>query len=455
MDLLDQSVLPQSSHHMLLLRYLLGLTYFLFLPYVSILFGSLCYSLFFRRKADKSGDKIYKRFSKDLIDLITFNKSVGFALGIVPLLSSVFGYAQLLHGTGLNVPEYLFISLLFLIAALFLVYTYKYTFHLKDIFKYAGEKNSAGEDEFKDEIESYSLKTGRLYKQSGFYSIIFLMLSVYLFTASINLALDNQKWEGQNDIFGLLFSLTALTDFLLFISASFAITSGIILYRFFRPNSEIALSDVNYLAYIKRFSLWTGLTASVILPVLIVSSVLIRPVNTLSYSFFIAAAVSLIVLLFISILFYIMLKESAIESGERKSNYSSIIIFLLVIVFVVLVIKDQFAFDTSTKMQTEILAKQYDAYQAKLREELGIAAPISGADIYNGRCIACHNFDKKIVGPPYNSTLPKYEGKKDLLVKFILNPVKVNPDYPAMPNQGLKPKEAEAIAEYLLNTYKK
>ena len=33
--------------------------------------------------------------------------------------------------------------------------------------------------------------------------------------------------------------------------------------------------------------------------------------------------------------------------------------------------------------------------------------------------------------------------------------MKKNPDYPAMPNQGLKPKEAEAIADYLMITYKK
>ncbi|MHB8905306.1 MAG: c-type cytochrome, partial [Melioribacteraceae bacterium] len=108
-----------------------------------------------------------------------------------------------------------------------------------------------------------------------------------------------------------------------------------------------------------------------------------------------------------------------------------------------------------TKMQTAILVKEYDSYEKKIQEEMGVSTPISGADIYNGRCIACHNFDKKVVGPPYNSTLPKYEGKRDLLVKFILNPIKVNPDYPAMPNQGLKPKEAEAIADYLLKTYKK
>ncbi|MFA7229220.1 MAG: c-type cytochrome, partial [Melioribacteraceae bacterium] len=96
-----------------------------------------------------------------------------------------------------------------------------------------------------------------------------------------------------------------------------------------------------------------------------------------------------------------------------------------------------------------------ELYQQQLQEKMGTAAPVSGLDIYNGKCIACHNFDRKIVGPPYNQTLPKYEGKKDLLVKYILNPVKINPEYPAMPNQGLKPNEADAVAEYLLTTYKK
>jgi cytochrome c len=46
--------------------------------------------------------------------------------------------------------------------------------------------------------------------------------------------------------------------------------------------------------------------------------------------------------------------------------------------------------------------------------------------------------------------MPKYQGKKDALVAFILNPVKVNPAYPPMPNQGLRPAEAESIATYLL-----
>jgi hypothetical protein len=31
--------------------------------------------------------------------------------------------------------------------------------------------------------------------------------------------------------------------------------------------------------------------------------------------------------------------------------------------------------------------------------------------------------------------------------------VKVNPEYTAMPNQGLKPKEAEAVADYIIKIY--
>jgi cytochrome c len=46
--------------------------------------------------------------------------------------------------------------------------------------------------------------------------------------------------------------------------------------------------------------------------------------------------------------------------------------------------------------------------------------------------------------------LPKYGGKKDQLVAFVLNPIKKDPAFPPMPNQGLKPAEADSIVSYLL-----
>jgi cytochrome c len=78
---------------------------------------------------------------------------------------------------------------------------------------------------------------------------------------------------------------------------------------------------------------------------------------------------------------------------------------------------------------------------------------MSGEDIYNAKCSACHMFDQKKVGPPYRVVLPKYAGDKAKLIAFVLNPVKVDPAYPPMPNQGLKPAEADSIASYLLSKY--
>ncbi len=449
MDLLDNSVLPQSAHHMVLLRYLLSLTFILFFLYASVLFGSLLYSLYFRRKGEKSGEKKYKRFSKELIDQVTFNKVIAIAFGVVPLLSAVFGYAQLLHNSGLNVPEFLLLALLLLIIALLFVYTYKYTFHLKEIFQFAEEKNekSQNEKELTEEISSYYSKTGRLHKQSGLYALLFLTVTVYLFLSTVQLASDTNRWESGNNLLGLIFSFSALIDFLQFIAAAFSVTSALVLYLLFKTNNGNEHDDI-YKSFVKNFSLRSGLISTLILSLIIVLNVVISPVNFLSFDYFGVVLVSLILLLLTASIFYQMIKDPSI-------NYSTFLIVLLVFVFLSLVVKDQLAFDNSTKMQTAILVKEYDSYEKKIQEEMGVSTPISGADIYNGRCIACHNFDKKVVGPPYNSTLPKYEGKRDLLVKFILNPVKVNPDYPPMPNQGLKPKEAEAIADYLLKTYKK
>lgn len=444
MNFLDNIVLPQSEHHMVLLKYLLVLTFIILLPYLSTLFGSLVLSLYFKSKGSQQHK--YSRFAKELIDQITFNKSISFALGITPLLSSAFCYAQLLHLTGLNVPEYILTSTLFFIVAIIFIYTYKYTFHLTDIFEYASD-NVIKENKIQDDLTFYKTRTAGLNRKSGIFGIIFLSISIYLFIAAIQLAADSPNWGSKNNLVGLIFSLKAILYFLQFIVASFAITAAVILYKYFRVNADKLEGD--YSNFVKNFSLKLGSVSTIILPLLIILNVMVKPVESFSYDVFGYALLALIVVLVLSILFYIMLKESS-------AKFASLLLYLFVVLFAFLILKDQYAFDTSTKKQFAILAANYVDYQQKVKKEFGLVTDvINGADIYNGKCIACHQFDKKLVGPPYNETLPKYEGKKDELIKFVLNPIKVNPDYPSMPNQGLKPKEAEAVVEYLLNTYKK
>ena len=451
MDLLDQSVLPQSSNHILLLKYLLGLTYVLFLPYVSILFGSLVYSLYFRRKFQKSGKGFYRKFSKELIDIITSNKGISFALGILPLTIFVFGYAQLFHLTGSGIPFFLIITLCMFILALLMIYTYKYTFHLYDIFSYANgiKAEEKPDSDFNEEISNYNKHTNSISHKSGRYGLIVLIAVTYLFTGILQLAGDQSGWENSTTFLGMIFSLSTFLCYLQFIAAAFAFTSAFILYMFFRNEKQEIINEKTEKECLINIVIKTGLISAIILPALIIITTLNRSVLSLSFNYFIVVLIVLLLLIFICSLYYLMIRESSY-------NKSSPLISLFIILFALLAIQDQLAIHTSSRIHSAVLAADYESYELKINEEMGIdTKPISGADIYNGRCIACHRFDIKVVGPPYNQTLPKYEGKKEELIKFIMNPVKMNPDYPAMPNQGLKPKEAEAVADFLFNTYKK
>jgi cytochrome c len=49
------------------------------------------------------------------------------------------------------------------------------------------------------------------------------------------------------------------------------------------------------------------------------------------------------------------------------------------------------------------------------------AAPVAQADealLKKHNCIACHQMDKKVVGPAYNDVAKKYKGQKDIAVKL-------------------------------------
>ena len=141
------------------------------------------------------------------------------------------------------------------------------------------------------------------------------------------------------------------------------------------------------------------------------------------------------------------------DSGFSQIN---IAFFITLILFSVIFVKEQSAFTISNKDHVEQLAVNYETKTQKELAESGRAVEkkINGEEIYNVKCLACHEFDKKKVGPPHKEVLPKYIDNKKALAEFILNPKKIDPAYPSMPSQGLSPKEAEAVAEYMITHYK-
>jgi cytochrome c len=445
MDILQDIVFPQSPTNILLLKYLLFLTLLLLLPYLSVMLGTTLFSVMHFNKGKNSGNRNYLIFANELIDIFTVNKVMSISLGIVPLLSVIFIFSQLLLDSNLSVTSHLFFAALLFVAALIYVYAYKYSFRLKNIFNLVHITETTDSDLVR-EFEGLKSGNSKLLAKSGIIGVILLATVTYILVGVLQIVVDSSRWMADSSFWDILLSGNTILYFVFYLAFSFSITSAAIIFKYYKSGQKE--HEPSYLNYVKTFSLKTGLIFTFIQPLLYVITIISSPSSSLSFPVFITATFVLLVMLLISIMFYVMYKESKMHLGG-----SVVLVFLILTSLIVY--KDQLAFDTASEKQIFNLNKEYELFAAKIKEDAGILeiVEINGEDIYNAKCIACHRFDSKLVGPAYNDVLPKYEEKREELVEFILNPKKINPEFTAMPNQGLKPNEAKAIADYIVETY--
>ena len=443
MDFLDKLVLPQSAEHIELLHYIVVLVLALFVPFISIIFGGTFASIFYGKKFRKTKDLYYKKFSKDIIEYVTVNNGVGVILGIIPLLTLIFIFAQLFHTAQNQSVNFLALSFIFVIVALVMIYTYRYSMMLSNVMESVGS-GSISDKDIEEDYNKLKTTSSYLSLNYGKTGLVFLFIGIWFYVAAITSATSFSTWNFP----GVITSLAApkvLLNLLIFIAFSFTLTNGAILFIHLYWKDSKKDEDTVYKKFVKDNASKAGLRASVVLPLLIVLNLFSFPETNLSGSIFVYTVIS-IVLIFLSYHFFYMI--------QYKSDYrfGSIIFFVLIFASVAFIIKDQKAMTNATKNHSLILSTEYDKILAELKGE-GTVAVLSGKEIYDVRCASCHKFDQKLVGPAHNDVLPKYVGNEPKLVAFIRNPIKVDPAFPPMPNPGLRPQEAEAVAKYLLEAF--
>ena len=124
---------------------------------------------------------------------------------------------------------------------------------------------------------------------------------------------------------------------------------------------------------------------------------------------------------------------------------------LIITVLLLNIIKDQEALGRAIEPQIIEIVKAAHEIEKEAKAKIVSASGVDAVLIYNTKCITCHKFDQKVVGPPYQQTVPKYNGDVNKLAEYIYNPQKIDPAYPPMLNQGLKKKEALALAKWLID----
>jgi cytochrome c len=276
------------------------------------------------------------------------------------------------------------------------------------------------------------------------WGITLLFIASFLFVGSTTIAAKPGIWASVDNILKLLLSAPIWINYLFFLSTSFAITGGAILYFFFGWQGGIAGATEEYKETVKKFAVVAAFAGSLLQPIFIFAGTLFMPLSSSSSGVYVFAGFTLLAILLVCNLLYYIYKNS-------DMRLAGVVFFVMFFVFTFAIVKDQLALKNSLKDQFLVLNAKAEEIA---KEKEGRIVQVSAADgekIYNEKCIACHKFDVKLVGPPYQETVPKYNGDLKKLAAFIYNPTKIDPAYTAMPNQGLKMKEAEAIAKYIMD----
>jgi cytochrome c len=436
MEFLKNIALPQPIEHFHLLLFILNVLLMVFLPYFGFLFGTGMMSVFHHRRAVLRKDALELRYARDLLRVGMYSKNLVAFLGVLPALGLVFVLAQFLQRTPAIAPGLMAFGFLFFFVASVLLYAFRYNLDLEAVLS-RGMPASSDLRELQDSNRVSLTRTGR-------WGSLFLFLASVFTVGAISITVNRGAWERITDIFDLLIDADFWVGYLQFLAVSLGATGVGILVFFFEWEGGAVIQDERYVDYVRPRAIRMAAVSLLAQPVLLLASIALLPAASLTGGVFGLAGAGLACLLLTGIFLF------AYRRDNRRS-YLPYAFYSLTLAFFLLYTKDQVAISNATQDHAANLAVVAERDLDALKAEVGVAPPAaSGESIYNGRCSACHLFDQKKVGPPYDSVIPKFAGHKDALIRFILNPVKIDPAYPNMPNQGLKPAEADSIATYLM-----
>jgi len=444
----DELVIPPSENHVMLLKYMLTISLLLFIPYISMMLGATFISTYFNKKGKLEGNSTYARFAKDVIEKLTITQSAELALGTIPLLSAFFAYAQLLYTAKTITISILALSAVIFILSFVFIYRYRSTFKIESILatykRFVNKDAMKPGDEHVQQIEDFEEGIVSTNTTSGTIGKYLLLLASYLFAGTTALASSPDKWGEIGNVLQVIFSWQTIFNYMAMVSLAGIITGGAIMFYFFSWNGGIKDMDDEYAALVKKVSGNLALVSGIMFPLMLLISYVYLPSEAQSPGVFYYMVIVLIVSLIIGNFIYAMVKNS--DTG------SATVVFVLIFVLIAFnIIKDQLVFGNAIHENTLEITKVAEENEKEAKQKMMQTSGVDAQQIFNQKCSACHRFDVKLVGPPYQQTIPKYNGDVKKLETFIFNPIKVDPNFPPMPNQGLKKKEAHAMAEWLIS----
>ncbi|MCL5021135.1 MAG: hypothetical protein M1339_05645, partial [Bacteroidetes bacterium] len=245
----------------------------IFVTYASIALIASTASAIANRISRKKGDNLFARFAHDLADLAAPSRGTILAVGVIPIITEVLIYAQLLQGVSVGVTTYLTISTVFFFFGFYFLYTYKKSWHLETIYTtfqdLASSHGGTLTREVTSDVASFERSASATKRRGGHRSAILLWIGTWIFVGTMRLAFSPRHW-AHSTFLSVLFSGATIWSLFTYAVTAAAITSAAAVFFFFKWADRISMmAEPSYRAFVKRYALPVGVAAAAPAPLLI------------------------------------------------------------------------------------------------------------------------------------------------------------------------------------------
>jgi mono/diheme cytochrome c family protein len=382
------------------------------LPYMAMVLGSSVLSVVF--------DKFKPGVSKDFLRLALGKGWVWIGFGVLPSVSLAMLYKIQLYNTPVPIHFYI-LRLVGLMAVGFIM------------------------------LGLYRLKGHILLGAVG---VLSLMVYCFHFINVLSLLIFPEKWpylEGPLPF--PLFSITPLIHFGGFLFLTLMATGAGIIFFYYRWPEKRLAEDCPHYDFMKYTGYGLLLAGALLMPVIILWDLYNLPTYSLSVGVFVLSGLIVVVVTGIAAAAASMIRHK----DDKLPRHGVTALLLVLVLFGLMIGKDRMLRANASletvgvlEMDAQKVQKEWVAQREELYAKNMVIDPKLGEQVYNDRCTACHSFEQKILGPPFNSVLPKYVQQPGELEVFLKNPKKIDPAYPSMPNPGLTTIQIKSVVKFLM-----
>lgn len=358
MDFLNELITIQSAANIEMLQNTARLALFIYLPFMGIIIGGLMLSMHYRFWGGKNKNPYYLKYARLVIGYVSFNKTAGFLLGIIPLVTLILLYTVLYNGAPNGTVNYLTDALILFIPGFVFFYIYRYSFTYEHVFS----ELQPLADGKKDELEETTIQLSQTYPDrfkkmsgsAGFWSMVFMLAGSFYLAAALTITYYPALNEQAGGLFFPFGIWEVYLKWVFLLAGAFGIAGTYILFRHHFSGMKQPLFD--YQTFIQTEALKPALLGSFSLPALFLVNLLVLPPESFTPGLFGFAALSILLLFLVFHFIYAILKSKQLKPAPMM-------FFVLVLSFIAMIVSAQSSFDRITEKQTLKMAQEYQAMQ--------------------------------------------------------------------------------------------